>query len=335
MTGAVLRPVDPDDGEAVWALLEAAADEVIGMSSLPSSPTSAKQACADTTATVAALAAGSFSLDDGEQRRLLFVLVDTDGSLLGLTGVTVKQATPNLAVQVSTSEDGHGLIMRSTSAPWTRIELDSSYLAPPARSRRLGTLLSRGRFMLLHRVNSQIPSTVASHLRGRFDADGSAPFWRCFGAHFAPRWTTSTEAEIGLIEDPSQLDELADHMLPLTAPVLDCLGPVNHASLPAFHLLRREGLDPNGMYDPIDGGPTVRAELADTVTARTRTHGRARLAPSGAAPQTDALISVTTVDRFRVARGPIDLDGSSIVIAADTAELLGIEADTLLVAAPL
>lgn len=335
MTAAVLRPARSGDGEAVWNLLEPASEDVMGMSSLPGSSTAAKQACADTAETVAALATGSFSLTDGQQRRLLFVMADADGSLLGLTGITFKRETPNLAVRVSTSEDGHGLIMRSTSAPWTRIELDSSYLAPPARARRLGTLLSRGRFMLLHLVNSQVPSTVASHLRGRFDADGSAPFWRCFGVHFAPRWATSTEAEIGLIKDPAQLDTLANHVLPLTAPVLDCLGPVNRASLPAFHLLRREGLDPNGMYDPIDGGPTLRAELGDTVTARTRTHGRAVPAPADSLPGTDALVAVTTVDRFRVTRGPIVLDGSSIVIGTGTAAALEAKPDTLLVAVPL
>ncbi len=337
MTSAILRPTRPDDADAVWALLGPAADEVIGMSSLPSSLIASKQACEDTAETIAALATGSFALEEHQQRRLLFVATDGD-EMLGLTGVTFKNAIPNLAVQVSTSEDGHGLIMRSTSSPWTRTELDSTYLGQNARGRSLGSLLSRGRFMLLHLVKSQVPATVASHLRGRFDADGSAPFWRCFGQHFAPEWETSTVAEAALIEHPARLADLADHMLPLTAPVLDSLGPVNEASLPAFHMLRAEGLDPNGMYDPIDGGPTLRAELADTVTGQTRSHGRVVVGDvhHGDAPPVDALVSVTTVARFRVTRAPVTIgDGSTIGIGPETAEALGIGDDTLVVAAPL
>jgi arginine N-succinyltransferase len=334
----ILRPAQAADANAVWGLLEPSAEEVIGMSSLPGSPTSAKQACADTAETVAALATDSFVLSEGEQRRLLFVAAETDGSLLGLTGVTFKMKTPNLAVQVWTSQDGHGLIMRSTSWPWTRTELDSSFLGPAARGRGVGTLLSRGRLMLLHLVRSQIPSTVAAHLRGRFDPDGSAPFWRHFGAHFAPQWETSTEAEIALIEQPTLLHGLADRRLPLTAPVLECLGPVNDASLPAFHVLRAEGLDPTGMYDPIDGGPTLRAELSDTVTGTTRRHGRAVIATAGGtdwSEAVDVLISGTTVDRFRVTRARALIDESTITITEDAAAALGVGADTLLVAARL
>ncbi len=330
---AVLRPARTDDAAAIWELLAPAADEVIGMSSLPGSADAAQQVCDDTAATVADLATASFALADGQHRRLLFVACETDGTLLGLTGVTFKQAVPNLVVQVTTSEDGEGLIMRSTSKPWTRTELDSSFLGPGARGRRLGTLLSRGRFMFLHLVNSQIPGTVASHLRGRFDRDGSAPFWRCFGAHLAPHWQTSTEAELALLATPERLTELAGHVRPLTAEVLQSLGPVNAASMPAFHLLRAEGLKPNGMYDPIDGGPTIVAPLSDTMTGRQRTHGRARLADAG---PTDALVSVATVDRFRVIRADVTIDrAATITLDRATAEAVDIRPDALLAAAPL
>lgn len=330
----LLRPAGVDDAEAIWELLAPAAAEVIGMSSLPGSAISAKQICIDTADTVAALATGSFELSDSDHRRLLFLACEaTGGQLLGLTGITFKQAVPNLAVRVTTSEDGEGLIMRSTSAPWTRTELDSTFLGGRARGRRLGTLLSRGRFMLLHLVHSQIPNTVASHLRGRFDADGSAPFWRCFGAHLAPHWQTSTEAEMALLREPDRLNELAGYVRPLTAEVLESLGPVNAASMPAFHLLRAEGLQPNGMYDPIDGGPTVVARLEDTITGRQRTHGRARL---GSAGPVDALVSVATVDRFRVIRAPVTIDRSAtITLDADLAAAVDIRHDALLAAAPL
>ncbi|MEM7274098.1 MAG: arginine N-succinyltransferase [Actinomycetota bacterium] len=343
--GVLLRPAAADDAAALWDLLGPSQAELIGMSSLPASIEAAQVACEDTATTVAALATGSFALADGEARRLLLLAIDggdssphgdgdrPSGRVVGVTGLTFKRAVPNLAVRVTTSADGQGLVMSSSSAPWTRTELDSSFIGPTARGRRLGTLLSRGRFMLLHLVRSQVPQTVAAHLRGRFDPDGSAPFWRCFGAAFAPRWATSTEAELALLADPKLLDDLAGHLHPVTAIVLESLGPVNAASLPAFHLLTAEGLVPNGMYDPIDGGPTVVAELVDTVTGRTRTHGRVVI--GGPAP-IDALVSVATVDDFRVVRGPIGVaNESELTLDEATAATLGVGTGTLVTAAGL
>lgn len=330
----ILRPVRSNDADALWNLLAPAADELIGLSSLPHDPAGAAAACADSGATLADLAAGSFRVDEGCSRRLLFLVEqpgDDGPEVLGVTGVTYKHHYPNLAVEVATSADGLGLVMASSSAPWTRTELDSTFLGAPARGRGLGTVVSRGRFPFLHLIGSQIPGTVASHLRGRFDPDGSAPFWRCFGAHLAP-WPTSTEAEAALARQPDLLDTLAGHRRALTAEVLESLGPVNAASLPAFHLLGLEGLTPNGMYDPIDGGPTLVADLADTVSGRHRIHGRAAIGDPG---PTDALVSVAGIDRFRVTRASITAEPGTLGIDQPTASALGVESDALLTAVPL
>lgn len=333
---AILRPVRPADAEEMWNLLEQSTDELVGMTSLPSSAEAAEAACATSTAVLADLAAGTFELSDGGLASLLFVLVEdsNDQQLLGLTGITFKQAVPNLAVRVVTSRDGLGLDMASSSAPWTRTELNSSFMSPAARGRGLGGLLSRGRLMFLHQVQRQVPSTVASHVRGRFEDDGTAPFWRCFGNHFAPKWENSMAAERALADDPSLLDDLIGHRRPVTAEVLDSLGPVNRASLPAFRVLMREGLRPNGMYDPIDGGPTLVAQRASTTTGRARTSGRVQwIADRGS---TDAFVAVTSVDEFRVARMAIDAGGADTVglTEADGAAL-NVSPGSLLAVAPL
>ncbi|MEL6983422.1 MAG: arginine N-succinyltransferase, partial [Actinomycetota bacterium] len=330
----ILRPVRSSDADALWNLLAPAADELIGLSSLPHDAAGAATACADSGATLADLAAGSFLVEEGGARRLLFLVeqpAEGGPEVLGVTGVTFKHRYPNLAVEVATSADGLGLVMASSSVPWTRTELDSTFLGASARGRGLGTVVSRGRFPFLHLVGSQIPATVASHLRGRFDPDGSAPFWRCFGADLAP-WPTSTEAETALAHDPALLDTLAGHRRPLTAEVLESLGPVNAASLPAFHLLGLEGLTPNGMYDPIDGGPTLVADLADTVSGRHRIHGRATIGDPG---PTDALVSVAGIDRFRVTRAAITVEPGQLQIDRATALALRIDDDALLTAVPV
>lgn len=334
---AVLRPVRAADAETVWRLLAPSTPELIGMASLPRSPDAAEEVCRESGRTLADLAAGSFGIGPGSSRRLLFLAqqqAEPGGHTLGLTGVTFKQDYPNLAVEVSTSRDGQGLVMVSSSAPWTRTELDSTFLAPAARGQGVGTLMSRGRFLFLHLVASQVPTAVASHLRGRFDTDGSAPFWRCFGAHLAP-WPTSVEAESALAADPALLDSLAGHRRPVTAEVLDSLGAVNAASLPAYHLLQAEGMRPNGMYDPIDGGPTVVADIGDTASGRLRRHGRARVGRPG--PAIDALVSVAGIDRFRALRTEAATDSgeATITIEGPEAGALAVDHDGLLVAAPL
>lgn len=345
---ALLRTAQADDAPAIWRLLQPAIGELTGMTSLPSSPERARAMCEHSAATVADLATGSFDPTDGETRRILFVALDAGaeaddgaerggGRLLGITGVSIKQAVPNLAVQVTTSGDGMGLIMRSVSAPWSRTELDSSFLGPHARGKGMGTLLSRGRFMLLQIVRRQLPSTVASHLRGVFDPDGTAPFWPRFGGRFAPHWATSPEAEAALESDPSLLIDMAGHILELTAPVLESLGAVNAQSLPAFRMLRAEGLEPNGMYDPIDGGPTVVADIAQTASARFRRHGRVELdrrERRGAG--VDGLVSVATVDRFRVIRARYRLgEAGRVVLSALDADALGVADGDLVAVNPL
>ncbi len=353
----ILRPVRTADAAAVWAMLEPATAELVGMTSLPANADAARTMCAASAATVTDLAAGAFELADGGAASVMFVLVDSLSdeapadeapAIVGVTGLTFKQAVPNLAVQVVTSGDGLGLDMLSSSVPWTRTELNSSYLAPSSRGRGFGALLSRGRLMFIHQVQRQVPSTIASHVRGRFDDDGSAPFWDCFGGQFATAWPDSEAAESALADDPDRLSDLADLRLPVTAPVLDSLGPVNRASLPAFRLLMQEGLRPNGMYDPIDGGPTLVAERSETMTSRNRHHGRASVTDelSRSAPGMErGLVAVTSVDNFRAAHVPIAAaeegaaDGraaaDTIEITPSTAASLGVESGALLAASPL
>ena len=304
------------------------------MTSLPTSAGEAEAMCATSTATLADLAAGAYEPHDASSASVVFALT-SDDHIVGVTALSFKQNVPNLAVEVVTSTDGLGLDMKSSSVPWTRTELNSSYLAPQARGRGLGPLLSRGRLMFIHQVQRQGPSTIASHLRGRFAPDGTAPFWDCFGDHFTKGWIDSVAAEQALALDPTRLDDLAGHRRAVTAEVLDSLGPVNRASLPAFRLLMREGLRPNGMYDPIDGGPTLVADRERTITSQHRLHGRASIDEVLAEP-IDALVAVTNVDRFRVMHVPVSIgDDGRISIDPATATALAVDEGALLAAAPI
>ncbi|GEM_PF-4116302 len=328
-TSAVLRPVRSDEAGSIWDVLSDATDTV-GMGSLPRSAAAAEHLCDASARLTTALATGTYVAHPGSTDRILLVLEDND-RVVGITGCSFKTEIPNLGVRIETGEDGAGLVMRAVAQPWTRTELDSSYLAAPARGQGLGTLLSRGRFLLLHLLSSQIPTTIVSHIRGMFDTTGAAPFWHLFGARIVPGWSTSVEAEAALAADPGELERLAGSSIRLTAPVLECLGRVNDDSLPAFRALASEGLRPTELFDPVDGGPTVTADLDATHSGRQRRHGRVAHGPT----ETDALVSTVTRDGFRATRCPIG-DADSETVALDNAAMaaLGVD-DGLVVASPL
>jgi len=321
-----VRPVTVDDAAELWKILSHASDTV-GMGSLPSSLEAADSLCDESATLLAALAAGSYVPESGR------IDHPSDG-VVGLTGCSFKHDIPNLGVRVETGRDGLGLAIHSASQPWTRTELDSSYLHPDSRGAGYGAVLSRGRLMLLNLLRPQIPHSIVSHLRGMFDEDGHAPFWGHFGRHFAPQWDTSIAAERALRADPSELEALADKSLPLHPELLGCLGKVNAASLPAFRTLVDEGLSPTELFDPVDGGPTVRATLTETVTHRVRIHGRTQVMSEVEGP--NSLISTVAIGSFRLTRGPArGGEDGSIVINEGTAFRLGVDTGRLIAAAPL
>lgn len=304
------------------------------MTSLPANADAADAMCVASASTLADLAAGAYESAPMTSASVMFALTNDD-EMVGVTALTFKHDIPNLAVEVVTSGDGLGLDMKSSSVPWTRTELNSSFLSPAARGKGFGPLLSRGRFMFIHQVQRQIPSTIASHLRGSFAPDGTAPFWDCFGHHFSDAWDDSVAAEQALADDPLRLADLVGLRRAVTAEVLDSLGPVNRASLPAFRLLMREGLRPNGMYDPIDGGPTLVAEREQTITSQHRLHGRAVISAQLAAPA-ESLVAVTNVDRFRVMHVAASIgDDERITVDHATATALGIADGALLAVAAI
>lgn len=330
---AVLRPLRADDAVRLWQLLGPNQDELTGMASLPASPPKAEEMVAASVSTLQDLAAGSLDLVDGQQRHLGFVLEDRDtAALIGVTGISMKPQVTNLAVSILTSDDGVGLVARSWASPWTRTELDGTFLAPEVRGRRHGTLLSRGRLMFMHIVSPQIPNVVATHIRGVFDEDGTAPFWRSFGSQFASEWRTSKDAEGALQRNPGDIAALHDRTVELNDDLLRFLGPVNLASRPAFHLLRVEGLEPNGMYDPVDGGPTLTCTLKATTSAKQRAIGVAAVSNAGA----DSLVSTVSIPDFAATRSPSDVHvPGHIGVPSDVVDRLGAHEGSLLASVAL
>lgn len=308
---AVLRPVVAEDGAALWDLLRRGEADVTGMSSLPTSAIEAEQRCHAVAATVATLDAGApTTVGPGSSAPLLLVLEGENGSLLGLTGCTIKDEVVNYSVEIGTSATGRGLSVVGRERAWTATELNATYLAPEARGQGLGSLLSRGRLAFLVPVAAHVPGLLVSHLRGPMGTGPSAPFWTRFGRDVLPQWSTSVTAEAGLIEDPERLGELTGHSLAVDPSLLDVVGSVHRLSLPAYRILQAEGFVSNGMYDPVDAGPTVTCDLVATSTWRR--HRRCRVDaserfddPDGPAEAVDGIVTNGAVTGFRACRATV------------------------------
>ncbi|MEM9133564.1 MAG: arginine N-succinyltransferase [Actinomycetota bacterium] len=327
-TTAFLRPITDIDGAAVWDLLQRGQADVTGMSSLPTSAAEAEERCAEVAATVATLEAGRTATNGPDTSApLLLALEEPDGTLLGLTGCTIKDGIVNHSVEIGTSTGGRGLSVTGRERAWTATELNATYLAAEARGRGLGSLLSRGRLAFLVPVVDQVPALLVSHLRGPMGTGPSAPFWSRFGREVLPEWPTSVRAEAGLVEEPERLGELTGHTLAVDPSLLDVVGSVHRLSLPAYRILQAEGFVSNGMYDPVDAGPTVTCDLDATTTWR-----RHRLLTVAAAPDAvdplDAIVTNGAVAAFRACRTTIGLpaDGVSVALTTDARRALTVAA---------
>ncbi|MEM8924493.1 MAG: arginine N-succinyltransferase [Actinomycetota bacterium] len=338
----VLRPVTEHDGPALMALLAPHRHELIGMLSLPSDEADAVDRCRASARMLAELGAATFDLAPGTSRSLLLVLEQREGGgsaadvgagVLGVTGFSCKHDVANFAVEIVTSPEGRGLSLQGAKQPWTCTELNATFLGPRARGRGLGRLLSRGRLLLLSLLTGRIPGTLVSHLRGPFDRGASAPFWDSFGAQVVPQWATSEAAERGLARQPSRLEDLVGHSISVEPALLDVVGSVNRASLPAYHMLVAEGMRPNGMYDPVDGGPTLVGDVDTLTTARDRRP--VAVGSSAADEQHPLLLARAPAERFLAWLGGGRVGSHGLTVAAEETAWLALTDDDDVVGAPL
>ncbi len=310
----VLRPVTHHDLDAVVALLHENRDELVGMTSLSADPGLVAARIDDSVRTVTALGAGHDVLEDGEAHHVLFVL-DDGTAPLGLTGVAIDGGTPSAQLGVTLDRDGDALVVRCDVTRHARTELESTFLAPRARGRGHGALLSRGRLLWLRLVAGQVPGTVVSYLRGRVDGD-RVPFWEALSARLHGR----------CVEPPDDPTVLAGVSVPLDPELAALLGRLHPATRPAFELLVAEGLRPDGRFDPVDGGPTLSGELRHLATPRATATARLASRTRLGGDTTEILLALPDPVAFRALATPALLHAAaepSVVVTATVTRALG------------
>lgn len=155
-------------------------------------------------------------------------------------------------------------------------EVCSLYLRPGWRGgqgkrSRLGTLLSRVRWLFIAAYRQRFPERVLAEMRGLTTDQGESPFWHGLGNRFLPMEFDQADQLIGM-GDKGFIGELMPRFpiyLDFLAPeAQNAIGQVHQNTRPAIAMLKREGLRWEGYVDIFDGGPTMEAYIDDVKAVR-------------------------------------------------------------------
>lgn len=153
-------------------------------------------------------------------------------------------------------------------------EVCSLFLSPRYRAAGVGSLLSRSRFMFIAQFRERFPRRLCAEMRGHFDENGEAPFWRAVGSHFYQ--ITFNDADY--LSSHGKKSFVAE-LMPRYPVYLDLLpedaqravGRTHRDTEPARKMLEAEGLRYENHIDIFDAGPVLECHIADLRTVREST----------------------------------------------------------------
>ena len=125
--------------------------------------------------------------------RLLFV-AEAEGKILGISGIIPKLGVDRPFYSFKRSRHArkasqHDLKVRYDTLQLTTdfddyTELASIFLAPEARGKGVGRLLSLGRLGFIHSHRERFEDRLMADIRGWVDEDGVSPFWEHLTSKF-------------------------------------------------------------------------------------------------------------------------------------------------------
>ncbi|ANF59036.1 arginine N-succinyltransferase [Halotalea alkalilenta] len=166
-------------------------------------------------------------------------------------------------------------------------EVCSLYLRPAWRGgsglrSRLGTMISRVRWLFIAAQRERFPQRVLAEMRGRVDDQGASPFWKSLGSRFLPMDFGDADRLIGLGEKGfigELMPKYPIYTAFLTQEARLSIGQVHDQTRPAIAMLAHEGLRWEGYIDIFDGGPTMEAYIDDVRGVRDSRRLVARVDP--------------------------------------------------------
>lgn len=220
----------------------------------------------------------SFGTDIQEpgKQSYLFVLEDEPtGDIMGISGITAaagldsplyhyhKSQLVNHSRELGIFKRIDVLNMCNHYTGCT--EVCTLFLRPQFRRAHAGKLLSKVRFLFMAQHPRRFANTVIAEMRGVSTEEGHSPFWDWLNEHFVDLdFATVTElvgtGNNGFIAELMPKYPLYTQLLSKDA--REVIGQVHEQTLPALHMLEREGFRHKGYVDLFDAGPTVEAEFS-------------------------------------------------------------------------
>jgi len=207
-------------------------------------------------------------------------------------------------------------------------ELGTLYLKPAHRGEGLGKFLSRTRCLFMAIFPGLFSELVVADMRGVSHPGGACPFWDAFGSRFLgvsyeeASYHKATEGSQFLIDllprYPLYVDFFSDE-------ARQTIGVTHELSLPALHILAKEGFVYRKYIDVLDGGPTIEAALPEIKTVQNTMVAPVVSLKKEIKSETKMLIGKTDMS-FRAGVGSIELtQNGEVILSEKCAELLQVD----------
>jgi len=305
-------PVTPNSVTPLFR--PATAEDISAIAKITSQADSGLTTVPKTKADVSAYVAESLDVLNGVKgaNRLLFV-AEAGEKILGISGIIPKLGVDRPFYSFKRSRHARKASQQDLSIRYDTLqlttdfddytELASIFLAPEARGKGIGRLLSLGRLGFIHASRDRFEDRLMADIRGWVDAKGQSPFWQHLTSKFIQ--TDFDEADRLSAGDAAFLIELLP-ALPIMLNLLpeivsEAAGRPHDLSSGAMQLLLSAGFEDTDLCDIFDGGPAIRCN-----TDRTLITQSAYRATGGGVTESDTTFLHFTGEGadFRAALGP-------------------------------
>ena len=212
-------------------------------------------------------------------------------------------------------------------------EVGTLFLDPAYRGN--GHWLSRSRYLLMAQFPERFALDVIAELRGWFDDQGVSPFWEAIGSKFFAMSYSEADRLCGIgsnqfITELMPKYPIYTNLLPEAAEAV--MGKPHDATRRAMDLLLAEGFQYENMIDIFDGGPLVRANVAQIKSVQQAAIGE--VYESAATDGVQTLVANRLLSNFRVILANAGLEDGRVGLSREAMAALEVTAGDQVITIP-
>ena len=204
-------------------------------------------------------------------------------------------------------------------------ELCTLFLDPDYRHSKNGYLLSKSRFLFMAAFRDHFMQKVVAEMRGVSDENGHSPFWESVGHRFFSMSFNDADYLSGTGRKAFIAELMPKHPLYidyLTPEAQAVIGQVHPQTAPARAVLESEGFRFQNYVDIFDGGPTLECDIDQVRAIRDSRQFTVVLTDKTDDTLPLCLVANEDYQQFRVMLLPADMQGNTIAITAEQANVL-------------